>query len=68
MCYIHFVQSYSLTKGLKEFGQKGRDAAYKEMKQLHDRVVFELIRVEDLTELEKRPTMESLIFGLKREI
>ena len=61
MCYInemsidkeafHFVQSYSfLSKGLKTFGQKVRDALYMEMKQLHDRVVFEPIRVEDLTE------------------
>ena len=38
------------------------------MKQLHDRVVFEPIRIEDLvTEIEKRRAMESLIFWLKRE-
>ena len=37
------------------------------MKQLHDRVVFEPIRVEDLTEIERRRAMESLIFWLKRE-
>ena len=48
---FHFVQSYRLRKGLKKFGQKGRDAAYKEMKQLHDRVVFEPIRIEDLTDI-----------------
>ena len=69
MCYIntmschkekfHFVQSYSLTKGLKKFGLHGRDAADKEMKQLHKRVVFEPIRVEELTNLEKRRTMGS---------
>jgi hypothetical protein len=47
---FHFVQqSYSLSKGLKKFGHKGRYAAYKEMKQLHDRVVFEPIKVADLT-------------------
>jgi hypothetical protein len=53
---FHFIQSCSLTKGLKKLGQKGtRDAAYKEMKQLHDRVVFEPITVQDLvTDLEKR--------------
>ena len=32
------------------------------MKQLHDRVVFEPIRIADLTEIEKRRAMESLIF------
>ena len=76
MCYMnemcidkeafHFVQSYSLRKGLKKFGQKGRDAAYKEMKQLHDRVVFEPIRIEDLTDIEKRRAMESLIFLVEK--
>ena len=55
---IYFVQSYSLTKGVKKFGQKRREAAYIEMKQLHNRVVFETIKVEDLTELEKRREME----------
>ena len=63
---MQFVQSYSLMKGLKKFGQKGRDAAYKEMKQLHDRVVFKPIRVEDLTEMEKQRAMESLIFLIEK--
>ena len=31
-----FAQTYSLTKGIKTFGKKGRQAAHKEMKQLHD--------------------------------
>ena len=47
-----FVQSYSLMKGLKKFGEKGRQAAYKEMKQLHDRVVFKPIKVAESTEQE----------------
>ena len=65
---FHFVhQSYSLTKDLKKFGQKGRNAMYKDMKQLYNRVVFELVRVEELTELEKRcATMESLIFLVEK--
>jgi hypothetical protein len=57
-----FVQSYSLMKGLKKFGGEGRQAAYKEMKQLHDRVVFKPINVSELTEQEKLRAMESLIF------
>jgi hypothetical protein len=63
---FHFVQSCSLRKGLKKFGQKGRDAACKEMKQLNDRDVFEPIRIEDLTEIEKRRAMESLIFLVEK--
>jgi hypothetical protein len=79
MCYINemkhnpkrrdafqFIQTYSLVKGLKKFGDRGRQAAYKEMKQLHDRVVFKPIKVEDLTEQERRRTMESLIFLVEK--
>ena len=61
-----FVQSYSLMKGLKKFGQKGREAAYKEMKQLHERVVFKPIKVAELTDQEKRRAMESLIFLVEK--
>ena len=37
--HIHtcFLQTYSLNAGLKEFGQEGYDAAYKEIGQLHGR-------------------------------
>ncbi|KAI2506113.1 Reverse transcriptase (RNA-dependent DNA polymerase) [Fragilaria crotonensis] len=61
----HFVQSYSLMRGLKKFGNKGREAAYKEMKQLHERVVFKPIKVAELTEQERQRAMESLIFSWK---
>ena len=32
-----FVQTYNLTRGIKKFGDKGRQAAIDEMRQLHDR-------------------------------
>jgi hypothetical protein len=35
-----FLETYSLKKGLKHFGSKGYDAALGEIKQLHDRMVF----------------------------
>jgi hypothetical protein len=57
-----FLQTYSLNKGLKKFGELGRQAAHKEMKQLHDRVVFKPILIKDMTVLEKKRAMESLIF------
>ena len=31
----HFAQTFSLNKGIKEFGEQGHKAAYEEMKQLH---------------------------------
>ena len=57
-----FVQTYSLNKGLKKFGQKGKDGAYKEMNQLHNRIVFEPVMLQDLNQEEIDKAMESLIF------
>jgi hypothetical protein len=57
-----FAQTYSLMKGIKEFGDKGRQATHNKMKQLHDRIVFKPIAIEELSAIEKRRAMESLIF------
>ena len=37
---VSLAETYNIKQGLKKFGQKGKDAAMKEMKQLHDRVCF----------------------------
>jgi hypothetical protein len=57
----HFAQQYILQKGLKKFGQKGSDAATKELKQLHDRVCFEPISVADMSQSEIQKSMEALM-------
>jgi hypothetical protein len=62
-----FIQTYSLNKGLKKFGDRGKEAAHKEMKQLHDRVVFEPIRTAKMTALERKRAMESLIFLTEKQ-
>ncbi len=62
-----FVQTYSLMKGMKKFGEKGKRAAYGEVKQLHDRVVFKPINVSDLTQLERKRATESLIFLTEKQ-
>ena len=66
--FYQFVQTYSLNKGIKKFGVKGKKAAYKEMWQLHDIIVFTLVRVESLTAQERKRAMESLIFLIKRDM
>ena len=66
--FYQLVQTYTLKKGIKKFGIKAKRAAYKEMKQLHDRVVFQPIKVEDLTEQERKRAMESLIFLIEKEM
>ena len=60
--FYQLVQTYSLKKGIKKFGIKGKRAAHKEMQQLCDRVVFKPIIVKDLTPLKRKRAMESLIF------
>jgi hypothetical protein len=49
-----FLQTYSLKQGIKKFGKQGIAAVHKEMKQIHDRVVFEPISIEEMTKLEKK--------------
>ena len=57
-----FAQTFSLNKGIKEFGNKGYQAAHKKIKQLHNRIVFKPILIEKLTSIKKRRALESLIF------
>jgi hypothetical protein len=63
MCHItnkvevneQFAQTFSLNRGIKVFGDKGKDAAFKEVKQLHDRVVvFKPIRLINKTRRRER--------------
>ena len=53
---------YSLKKGIQKFGEKGRRAALKEMKQLHDRKAFQPVHKSSLKQTEKSRALESLIF------
>ena len=60
--FLQFVQTYSLKQGIKKFGKRGTEAAYKEVKQLHERIVFEPVKIGSLTQIERKRAMESLIF------
>jgi hypothetical protein len=64
---FNFLQTYSLNQGIKKFGERGTHAAHKEMKQLHERVVFEPIKISDMTQLERKRAMESLIFLTEKQ-
>jgi len=59
---LAFAQTYSLFKGIQKFGDKGKEAAHAEMKQLHDRKCFEPVNINDYSEKERRQAMESLLF------
>lgn len=61
-----FVETYSLKKGLQRFGDKGHDAAFGEMKQLHDRKAFAPVDVSKLTFQERQRALDSLIFLVEK--
>ena len=52
---------YVLQKGLKVFGEKGREAAIKEVKQMLQRTCFVPISVKELTPEERRRTVEAIL-------
>ena len=56
------VVTYSLKKGIQKFGERGQNAAHKEMKQLHDRECFNPIHKHTLNETEWKRALKSLIF------
>jgi hypothetical protein len=63
-----FAQQYIVQRGLKKFGQRGADAATKEMDQLHRRNCFTPIDVASMTMDERRKTVDALMFlGEKRD-
>ena len=59
---LQFAQQYILQKGLKVFKDRGWEASYKELDQLHRRVCFGPIAIKDLTPEEKKKAMEALMF------
>ena len=54
--------TYSLKKGLEKFGDRGKEATLKEMKQMHDRDCFDPIHKQELNDIKRSRTLESLIF------
>ena len=51
-----------MKQGLKKYGKQGYNAAYGEMKQLHDCICFKPININSLTPEERKKALESLIF------
>ena len=57
-----YGQQYILQKGIKKFKEKGEEAILKEIKQLHDRKCFQPIKVQDITEAERRKAQVALTY------
>ena len=56
-----FGQQHILQKGLKMFKEKGHAAAMKELDQLHKRMCFTPVDINDLTTSEKKKAMEAMM-------
>ena len=60
------LTTYSLKKGIEKFGKRGKEAAFGEMKQMHDRDCFRPIDPKELNKKEKSRAMESLMFLVEK--
>jgi hypothetical protein len=56
------LQQYSIKAGLKKFGEKGKAAVTKELKQLHDMVTFFPIDPATVTKEQRSKAIASLMF------
>ena len=59
---LSFAQQYLFDKGIKAFGQKGRDAPIKEMDQLYYHSCFTPISVAKVTPTERRNLQQAIMF------
>src|SRR5210317_1889419 len=58
---VSFIQQYYITKGLKVFGDRGHEAAMKELKQLVERNCWKPIDVGKMTPSEKQKAVDAMM-------
>eukprot|EP00804_Cyclotella_cryptica_P030257 CCRYP_017126-RA/>CCRYP_017126-RA protein AED:0.35 eAED:0.30 QI:0/0/0/1/1/1/2/0/455 len=63
---VIMLQQYGIKKGIKLFGDKGKEAVTKELTQLHDHVTYVPVHSHELTREQKKEALESLIFLTKK--
>ena len=63
---ISFIETFSLKRGIAKFGESGREAAKAEIKQLHERMAFTPLHLEEMSAAEHCKTLESLIFLVQK--
>ena len=59
---VSLGQQYIFRKGLKVFGEKGKEAANKELDQLHKQTCFQSVDISSLSPEEKHKSVEALMF------
>ena len=63
---VALAQVYSLKRGLKEFGQDGKNAVQSEFQQHHDMDTYFPIDPKELTRQQKRDALELLMNLVKK--
>src|SRR6056300_1355 len=63
---VSFIQQYYITKGLKVFGDRGHEAAMKELKQLVERNCWKPIDVGKMTPSEKQKAVDAMMLLAKK--
>ena len=58
---VSFSQQYMLKRGLKQFGDRGRQAAKKELDQLHTWVCFAPVSIAEMILTERKKAQEALM-------
>ena len=58
----NYVNTYNLCQGIIKIGVKGVQAAKAEVGQLHSRNCFQPVHMHNLTSIQRRKVLESLIF------
>ena len=62
MIYFNVLATYNIKKAVEEYGNEGTQSMLKEMKQLHDKDVFEPMDYNSLNERQKSKILRSLMF------
>eukprot|EP00957_Ditylum_brightwellii_P186932 14235439-Ditylum_brightwellii.AAC.1 len=60
------MTQYHVSKGLKVFSKKGTEAVMNELKQLHDRSVLDPKDPSELSDEEKKASLQYLMFKIKK--
>ena len=57
-----YAQMYTMQKGLKHFGKKGKKATIPEVTQMHDCMCFKALVVKELARRGRESAQEGLLF------
>lgn len=63
---VALVEAHSLTKGLKLFGQDGKNAVQKEMQQHHDMETYFPVDPSKLSYNDKKGAVEAMVNLIKK--